>query len=815
MQFNSRFYTPIIISGILVSLVILFHKYLLFNNFFLFDDVGSDTMSLFYPSLLDEARIFREEGLPFWSFAKGMGQSNWSGDLLDPLNWILLILGEKHLAYGLGWVAILKVAASSFFSYKLFKLQGFHPYAVILGTILVTFMGYLITGTTWYGHASNIMYMLMFLYGLELMITRNSWWILVISAVLLLGPHLFFITEYAIIYCILRFGISNKLNTTSVLGFFNRLWRPALFGLLISAPFLGSTINTFINSPRIGGDASYADALSSIGVFSVNEAGHIATILSRFFSNDMLGPPNAFLGWKNYLEAPLFYCGLITFLLLPQLFPFLKRKQKIITGSILGFFTLTLVFPYLRNAFYLFQGEYYKAALSLFIPFTMIWLAVLALHHIILNKKINLPLLAGTFVGLIALLFSLGQISNLVRVDPQIQIIVAVFLVLQSLLLFLLSRSYKGWILNVILLLALIEGVVLSYPAINDRSALDIDAFKDRKFYNDYSLEVLDYIESQDPGFYRVEKLFGSYLSNGLNDSQAQGYFDTKSYRSHNHNSYIQYLEGITLLDPRDENKTRWIGGLHTAFDIHPLVNIKYLLTQGQNDLIDLSFYTNKGQLNGINIFESKYHIPFGIPYSQYILKSEVENFDYFRVVEGMYNALIIDDKEAVKFPSLNQFSAKRIGGMLKHASWNRYFNASGMKLTSFKQSRIEGTIDISQASIVYFSIPFDAGWSAYANEKKAPTTKVQFGMTGVYLEPGNYNLVLKYRPPYFTTGIILFIIGLIGMIYLVIKNREINYSPLLPTFKSYLAKQPSNGEKASSEINKDQKKYKKRKKKR
>lgn len=811
MELKSKHKIIFLISGIAISLVIIFHKYLFFSKYFLFDDTGSDTLSLFYPNLLDTARAFRKEGLPFWSFSIGMGQNNWDRSLIDPLHWVLIILGPKYIAYGIGWIAFIKVAVTSFFSYKLFRIQGLNQYAVILGTILVTFMGYLITGTTWYGHATNIMYMILFIYGLELIITKNTWWVLTISAVLLLGPPLFFITEYAIIYCILRFGMSDHLNLKSTGDFFKRIWKPAVCGILISTPFLGSIINKFINSPRISGDASYADELSSIGVFTVNEAGHIATILARFFSNDMVGPPNAFTGWKNYLEAPLFYCGLITFLLVPQLFPFLKRKQKIIAGGVLGFFTLMLVFPYLRNAFYLFQGEYYKAALSLFIPFTLIWMAVYAFHYILENRKINLPLLAGSIIILITILLSLGYISNLVQVDTQVQIAVAVFLVLQGLLLFLLARSYKTWVLQLILIFTIIEGLVLSYPALNNRNALSIDAFDNHKLYNDYTREAIDYLKSEDPGFFRVEKLYGSYLSNGLNDSQAQGYFDTKSYRSHNHNSYIQFLEGVTLLDPRDENKTRWIGGLHPAYDIHPLVNLKYLLTQGQSSQIDLSFYNNKGSLNGINIYESKYHIPFGIPYTQYLLRSEVNNLDYFRVVEGMYNAVIIDDKEAAKFPSLNQFSSRRIGGMMKHDSWQRNFNAKGMKLTSFTQSHIQGTIQISEPSMVYFSIPFDAGWSAYANDKKTPTTKVQFGMTGVFLNPGNYELELIYRPPYFTVSIFLFIIGIIGMIYLIYKNRSKKYPSLLPEIETYQS-QPRAAELKEKPI--EVKKYKKRKKK-
>ncbi|NNF33782.1 MAG: YfhO family protein [Saprospiraceae bacterium] len=771
-------------AGIAISLLILFHKYLFFSFFFIFDDVGSDTMSLFYPNLLDDVRNLRNEGLVFWSFSKGMGLNSWSENFIDPLHLILMILGEKYLAYGLGWIAVVKVAAVSFFSYYFFKFQGLHRNAILLGTILMTFMGYLITGTTWYGHATNIMHMMMFLLGIEWMISRNRWWVLSIAALMLLGPPLFFMTEYAIIYGVLRFTISEKLNLATIRAFFKRLWKPALAGTLIATPFLGSIINRFVNSPRVGGDASFAHVLSDIGVFSVNEAGHLATILARFFSNDILGSPNNFTGWKNTLEAPLFYCGLLTLLLVPQLFSFLKIKQKLIFGGMLGIFALTLIFPWFRNAFYLFQGEYYKGALSFFIPFTLIWMAVLAFHYISKSGKIHIPLLIGTIVVLIGTLFSIPSISQLIRVDASVQFQVVVFLLVYAGGLFTLNRlKNKNTVVHLLLVVALIEGGIFSYNALNDRSAIDINAFENREFYNDNTVEAIKYLKSEDPGFYRVEKLFGSFLSNGLNDSQAQGYYDTKTYRSHNHNNYVEFLKGLTLLDPSDESATRWIGGLWTAEDIHPLITMKYLLARpGQSDQPKSGYYNSIGELNGINIYKSKYYLPLGIPFNSYILKSEMkDDLDYFRIVEAMNNGVIIDDKDVGLVSNMKKYPANRISGYLAPSRLYNTYKDKCLKITSHNQSHIQGTINITEPNMVYFSIPYDVGWSASANGKSTPLTKVNYGMTGMYLDPGQYNISLRYRPPYFMIGCLLFLLGVGGMVYLSYKSRNDKVAPLLP----------------------------------
>ena len=411
-------------------------------------------------------------------------------------------------------------------------------------------------------------------------------------------------------------------------------------------------------------------------------------------------------------------------------------------------------------------------------------MATLAFHHISSARRLNLTVLIATSVALIGILFSISSISGQIRVDGANQLIVLAFLGIHALTLSAFQRlNRKGIITNIIFCVAIIEGLVLSFPALNDRSAIPIDAFEKRQLYNDYSVEAINYIKSQDQGFYRIEKLFGSFLASGLNDSQAQGYYDTKTYRSHNHNNYIEFLKGLKLLDPREEGNTRWIGGLRTGDDIHPLITMKYLLSKaGLPDQPSSSYYDNLGELNGINIFQSKYFLPLGIPFNKYIVQSKLSSdIDYFRTVEAMFNGVIVNQDQVNDLTGMAEYPAQRISGYLSQSRFHNTLKDKCMNITSFTQSHIKGTIQILEPSVVYFSIPFDAGWSASANGSSVDLIKINFGMTGMYLEPGQYQISLKYRPPFFLLGCILFIIGMIGMVYLTYKSRNVREDNLLP----------------------------------
>ncbi|WP_235297418.1 YfhO family protein [Portibacter marinus] len=783
MNFSKFKHTQYLAFALIVlGLIIIFFKYLSLSHLFIFEDIGTDTLTLFYPSLMDYVRLIREEGIPFFSFAKGAGQSSFSESLLSPFTWVYVILGNQYLAYGIGFVQFLKVAVIMIASYHIFKLQGLSSKAASFGASLTSFMGYVVVGSSWYGHSTNIMYMLLFLWGLELWIVRRRWWLLPIAALFLIGPPLFFVIEFTIIYLVIRMAMSKNLNLNSFQTGLTNVWKPLLTGVLLGAPFLAAVVYKFIYSPRVGGTESYVEDLSATPIFETNIAEHYATTIYRFFSNDLLGTGDGFRGFNNYLEAPLFYCGLITLLLVPQIFRFIDRKQKIVVGSVLLFWTLILVFPYFRYAFYLFMGNYYKGALSFFIPFTLLWLSVMVIDRMIKGYRLNLYLLYASAALLIGILFSHQLISaNIVPVNS-IRNTVLVFLILETVLLTIHQFSSRKKILQYTLLLVVItEGVILSFPALNNRSSIASDRWNNRELYQDYALESIKYIHSIEDGFYRIEKNFGSYKT-GLNDSQAQGFFDTKSYRSHNNENYVNFFIALDMIQPGNEHVSRWLEGVYRVPELHPYFQIKYMIAQpGRNVDMLSQYYDNVGQLKGLNVHKNRHFVPLGFPVSDYITESEFAGLGaYFKKLNALYNYAVIPDEDVNRYPDLIRKDPSRISNSISFSSISNKYQSTALNITSFKQSRIKGNIALSQPSMLTFSIPFDTGWKAYVDGKRQETSLIDNGMTGLYVTSGNHVITLKYRPPFFMASMILFTFGLGFLIYFGVMTRPVHKDPLL-----------------------------------
>ncbi|MBK9103277.1 MAG: hypothetical protein IPL92_01570 [Saprospiraceae bacterium] len=79
--------------------------------------------------------------------------------------------------------------------------------------------------------------------------------------------------------------------------------------------------------------------------------------MMRMFSNDMLGSGSDYKGWRNYLEAPCLYMGLITIFFVFQFFAVASRRQRWIYGSFLFLWIFIMLFPYFRFGFYGFAGN--------------------------------------------------------------------------------------------------------------------------------------------------------------------------------------------------------------------------------------------------------------------------------------------------------------------------------------------------------------------------------------------------------------------------------------------------------------------------
>jgi uncharacterized membrane protein YfhO len=391
----------------------------------------------------------------------------------------------------------------------------------------------------------------------------------------------------------------------------------------MNAVSVGSAFMKMFFSPRVAGNASYSSLLSE-GQNIIDNSNLGATTIYRFFSSDLLGSGSNFLGWSNYLEAPLFYIGLLTLLIFPQVFININKRKKIIFGSFFIFWISTLFIPYFRHSILLFTGDYFRYGFDFIIPFTLLFFAVYALNEIDKNFKINLPLLIGTFIILLIFLFLPYEEIPKSSVNNTLRKVVVFLLLIYGYLIFLMSKpQYKTFAQFGIIALLIFELSYFSYTSYKDREPLTSKEFElNSGGYDDGSIDAVNYIKSIDNTlFYRTEKDYqsGSAIHGSLNDGMAQGYYGTTSYSSFNQLNYIRFIEEIELIQKGDETSSRWSRGFRENPILQSFASVKYHLSKSENPFFRNVGFDSISTVKNVTILKNQYYLPFGFTYDKYI----------------------------------------------------------------------------------------------------------------------------------------------------------------------------------------------------
>ena len=786
---------------VLVVQLFVFKDFVIFDKLLIFLDAGCDSYNLFYPEFVHSARYIRTEGIPTWSFSEGMGQSVFPGGISNPFFWPLNLLGMGHLAYGIVFIELFKSIITGIFFYFFLKIINLSRFTCVAGGVLASFLGYLVLGSSgWYGHSTNVVYFILLLYAFELFYQKNNW-LLFPFAVLLVATNpfrLYLYTAFLFTYALLKILSEHKPDVKGALLFLFKLAGAGAIGVGMSTVFSFNDLLSMINSPRVSGNVQAGAGLLSTSVFSVVDPLQGVTSIMRLFSNDLMGTGSGYTGYQNYLEAPVFYAGLLPLLLVTQVFVLPDKRKRAFSSLFLLLWMVPLVFPFFRFALYAFMGDYYKHGLSMFVPFTVLLFGLYGFENIQKRNPINDIVLFGTLIILLTLLhfpyFNGTPLSDQIMIRPDLQLSITWLLLLYAGLLYLLRHErLQRYIKPLLLLLLCFEAGYMSSVTVNDRKAVTQDQFESKAGYNDYTVEAVHYLKSVDPGFYRVNKDYPSPLGevNSINDAKIHGYFGTPSYSSFNKQEYIKFLEAFEVIEKGQEVKTRWAIGLLQRPLLQAIASVTYNLIKppdlaGKNNFYQMT-YEPITQFGDVLVTRNKYAMPFGFTCDTYIRANEFEKLSKTQKEIAIFLTCVTDSD----LPGVPRVDLQRLKDSIKNFTLTDFTRIvsrkknDAMDMTFFSQKNIKGRISLDGKKLLFFSIPFDKGWVAFDNGQPIPIVTANIGFMGILLDKGIHHIELRYGVPYIKTALsvsILFLISYITMGFLTISSSRKKRSIVKPS---------------------------------
>ena len=777
----------VLLTTLLLGMAAFVYQDFLFGGqLFLFLDIGSDTVNAMYTRLVQLAAYVRDEGLPGWSFHQGMGANIFARSLGNPLEWPLFLMGAESLAYGIVWITVFKVVLGGLFFYLYLRELKLSAYVTLIGGLLYAFSGFMILGGSWYSFSMEALHLAILLYAFERYFRCGSWWLfpLVIGLIAAARPfNLYTFSVFFTFYSVFRFVDVHGLKWQALSIFLLRLMGLGILGAGLVSFFLFSNILEIVESQRSsGGAASVSSMLQARPFFSTGSDLYRLTEIMRFFSSDLLGTGSNYQGAMNYLEAPMFYGGLLTLLLFPQIFIFLKGRQRWCYATLLVIILLPVIFPYIRYTYWLFSGDYYRI-LSFMVTIILMLMSLQALHHVLKYKQINLFMLWTTLLLLLLALFypyELSDANAAVKIDVGLAQMVAIFLIVYTILLTLIDRAALHGAILLVLLVAVITELSYFSTITVKRASLSEKMFESRAGYNDYTVETMAYLKEKDSSFYRVEKTYSSGPAEhiSLNDAQIQNYFGTKVYHSFNQPNYLRFLESMEFFDNQDPLLARrWINGLIQRPVLLSFASVKYVLIQDerQQALFAQFGYSKLKQINDVIVLENSLVLPFGFTYDRYMTSADFETLGKGDKAIALLNAAVLEDTDIAK---LEQFDRLSLSDLPKSYPPQHYRNdiehrrAEVFEMESFSHNRIKGSAQVSETQLLFFSIPFDSGWHALIDGQPVRLLRTNIGFTGMMLYAGKHQIELFYHPPYRDLGLLSSVLAVLLYLFFLWRTR-------------------------------------------
>lgn len=755
-----------------ISLVVcyfIFSDFISLKKVYLFRDIGSDSLNIYFPWLAGTSDYLKTESGLGWSFSQGMGQNLFPTSIGDFFSNFLTYFDKSKIPYGLVFMEIIKIILAGFIFYKFLKELKMSNYSALLFSFLYAFSGFVILGGCWTIFSLEAMYAALILYGFERWLNHAKFTWLVIGITLMAFLQPFFLFMYTILiaaYAVVRYHDVKEKDTKQFLLFIVKTIALAILAVCISSYQLFADLLQYAESPRVGGEASFFAKLQNQSMFGMADDVLRFTTTFRSFGSDMLGTGSNFKGWQNYLEAPNFYCGIFCLIAFPQFFGFLTKRQKYFYGAITVLFCLPILFPYFRYAFWAFSGDYFRTY-SLVVVFFMILFSARAIHFIEQQGKINKIVLGVTVVFLLFLLYSpAAQFKP--AINTSLRSMATILIFVYAALLFGISQQngFRHISKLLLLLVCVIEVASFSNITVNKRDVITQRILNDRVGYNDYTVDAVNYLKQSDKSFYRINKDYSSGLAihSSINDAKVQGFYGTPSYFSFNQKNYIKFLGDLNVIDVKDENATRWAKGLADRPVLFSLASGKYWLSKRTDNAISGMGFDSIATFNDVKVYKNKFALPLGFTYDKAIGEDEFKKLSPTQKDFCLLRACVISNEDKAAFTALKPFNLADTLIPITFDNYLAYVNdrkKEKFTVTKFSENNIIGNVKAVDARILFFSIPFDEGWKVYVNGKETILYRLNCGLTGLLLQKGRNDVELTFVPRYKKEGTIITLISL------------------------------------------------------
>ena len=188
-------------------------------------------------------------------------------------------------------------------------------------------------------------------------------------------------------------------------------------------------------------------------------------------------------------------------------------------------------------------------------------------------------------------------------------------------------------------------------------------------------------------------------------------------------------------------------------YALRGLLSVKYLITtpEKQEDFLAAaddgwSYYDTK---DGFMLYENENYVPMGFTYDYYITEEEYEATVKNTRSNLLMRALVLSEEDAAVY---GQYLKKLPEEKRNDLWYDTYVSdcadrrASACRVFQMTNSGFHAEITLKKDNLVFFSVPYDDGFTAYVNGKETEVIRVDEGLMAVLAPAGENTIDFVYQ---------------------------------------------------------------------
>lgn len=719
----------------------------------------------------------------------------------SPFFWITMLFPSSFVPYLMAPLLILKFAFASLFAYIYLKRYVSHKGFAVLGGLLYAFSGFSLYNVFFNHFHEAILIFPLLLYAIdEYMYNKRKGIVAlaVFSACVL--NYYFFVGQvvFVIIYWVIRVTTKTypkiKFKELSLLAF------EVIIGFLMTFVILLPSILSVIQNNRLD---TWPEGWNAV-LYDVNQR-YVHIIESFFFPPDVAARPNFTPESKSEWASIAAWLPLVG---MTGVIGFLQTRGKHWLKKLIPLLFVVALVP-IFNA--LFQGlnMNYYARWFYMIELVMVLATLIALE----NAKVDWLKATRLSAGITAVILVLigfmpykeyskdggesKQSFGLENYPERFWIYGAISLVGICVFAFIIKafmHNRKKFIKAMSIALSLViivYGNFIIYIGI-------LQGGSSREFIQDYALNKgenlnIDDIKEVRSDFYSCVDNLGMY------------------WQIPNIQAFHSIVPGSIMDFYPTFEEARDVASRPTTeiYPIRSLLSVKYLFDDPTDD--EEFFTDNEPKMpgweyyntgNGVNIYENKYYIPMGFMYDSFICKEEYDKIPTEYKDDALLKAMVLSQKQIKKYSYITNYIEGEFDLLNNKDTEDEYSGISSEFVyttdayyedcksrknnccSDFKyvNNGFTATIDNQgEDNLLFFSVPYEDGWSAYVDGEEVDIEKVNISFMAVKVKGHHKSEVtFRYKTPGLAVGTAVTFVSLVFFVaYLVIcyiiKNRNKN----------------------------------------